>query len=112
MVLRKFSGQKPSQVWITDISRTLLELAKKIFTIENAQYNQLDIRGEFPFDDKSIDLILATMVFNELSNGGMKKALLQCSRVLSADGQCIITILHPAFIESMTKHGDYMLPIV
>ena len=102
-VFRKFSGQQPSQVFITDVSTKMLELAKKHFPVEGAEYRQLDVRGEFPFSDESVDIIMAAMVFNELSRAGLRKALMQCSRVLKHDGRCIVTVLHPAFVRSIAK---------
>jgi SAM-dependent methyltransferase len=102
-VFRKFSGQQPSQVFVTDVSTKMLELAKKHFPVEGAEYRQLDVRGEFPFSDESVDIIMAAMVFNELSRAGLRKALMQCSRVLKHDGRCIVTVLHPAFVRSIAK---------
>ena len=46
---------------------------------------------------------MATMVLNELPKAGLQKALIQCSRVLKYDGQCIITVLHPALIKGIAK---------
>jgi ubiquinone/menaquinone biosynthesis C-methylase UbiE len=103
LVLRYFSGQKPSRIVITDISVKLLNLARKHFQIPDAEYYRLDIRGKFPFNDNSFKLILATMVYNEISINGMQNSLRECRRVLSDTGQFIVTVTHPEFTESLSK---------
>ena len=106
IVCRHFSGQMPSRIFVTDISEKMLELAEKHFFIEGAEYRKLDIRSDFPFNNESIDIILATMVFNELSKAGLQKALSECGRVLKNSGLCIITVLHPAFVKSVARREE------
>ena len=63
----------------------------------------LDVRAKFPFEDGAFDLILATMVFNEVSNSGIKKGLFECQRVLSESGNLLVTVMHPEFIDNLAK---------
>ena len=51
----------------------------------------------------SFDLILATMVFNEVSTGWLKRALKECRRVLRPAGLLLITITHPDFIAGLQR---------
>src|SRR5437879_6741207 len=86
LLLRHFSGQVPSRIVVTDQSRRLLDAAKEHFSIPEAEYHMLDVRRRFPFDDTSFDLVLASMVFNEVGSSDFKRALRECWRVLSSDG--------------------------
>jgi len=106
LAFQKFSGQVPERVIISDTSSKLLAIAKSHFPISNAEYLHLDVRRRFPFDDESFDLILITMVLNEISNGGVKRALNQCHRVIRLDGLLIITVTHPDFIESLDRRNQ------
>lgn len=103
MLMERFSGQPPKRVVITDISSRLLEITQRHFRIDGAEYRQLDIRREFPFGVREFDLILATMVFNEVSDSSLKKALRECRRVLSEAGVLLFTVTHPQFVESLRK---------
>ncbi len=103
MVSRHFSGQVPSGIVITDYSGELLEIAAKHFRIPEAEYQTLDIRRRFPFDEDSFDIIIASMVFNEISNKDFKAALQECYRVLTGRGVCLITVTHPDFIFNLQK---------
>jgi len=103
LVLRRFSGQGPSAIVITDQSAKLLDIARKQFRIEGAEYRVLDVRGTFPFKDSDFDLLLATMMFNEVPTGGFARALNECRRVLSPNGLFLLTVAHPAFVENLRK---------
>lgn len=103
LALARFSGQIPGRIVITDGSARLLAIAETHFPIPGAEYMQLDVRSRFPFEEASFDLILATMVFNEVSTGGLRRALLECRRVLQPAGVLLITITHPAFVDSLDR---------
>ena len=68
-----------------------------------AEYQVLDIREPYPFSQRTFDLILATMVFNEITVGGLRVALSECRRVLKNRGQLIATVAHPVFVRSLSK---------
>ena len=78
LALERYSGQVPERLVITDGSSRLLAIAETHFKIPGAQYLQLDVRSPFPFEDAGFDLILATMIFNEVSTGGLRRALIEC----------------------------------
>ncbi len=105
LVLQRFSGRIPSELVITDISKKLLEIAQKHFRVPYAKYLCLDVRRPFRFRDHSFDYIIATMLFNEISNNGLRNALLECKRVLKESGRGIITVLHPSFVDDLKKRG-------
>ena len=105
LMMKYFSGQKPKKIVITDQSEKLLKIAQKNFPNAIAQYLPLDIRGQFPFDSNEYDIILATMIFNEVSKGGLFRALKECNRVLSDKGKMIATVLHPDFITNLDRRG-------
>jgi ubiquinone/menaquinone biosynthesis C-methylase UbiE len=106
LLLRRFSGQKPARLVVTDQSGELLELAQHHFSVPEAEYKLLDVRSAFQFPDNTFDLILATMVFNEVSPAGLRKALEECYRVLKENGQLLVTVTHPAFVESLAKRSQ------
>ena len=105
MVLRRFSGQVPSAIVVTDQSSRLLEIAEKHFRIPEATYQLLDVRRRFPFDESHFDLILASMVFNELSSGHFKRALQESLRVLSPGGLFLMSVIHPDFVRGLQMRG-------
>ncbi len=105
LVLRRFSGQVPAAITITDQSQRLLEIAKKHFRIPAAVYETLDVRQPFPFADNQFDLILASMVFNEVPTGGFQKALKECKRVLSSQGLFLMAVVHPSFVSNLQKRN-------
>jgi SAM-dependent methyltransferase len=105
MVLRRFSGQVPSGVVVTDESRQLLEIAQRHFRIPDAKYQYLNVAEPFPFADGPFDLIIASMLLNEVPARGFKNALSECRRVLSPDGLLLIAVTHPDFIAGLRKRG-------
>ena len=100
---RHFSGQSPDRLVISDQSKKLLAIASSTFTIPGAEYQELDVRAPFPCAENSFDLILATMIFNEVSTAGMKRALGECNRVLRLEGSLLVTVTHPDFIASLNR---------
>jgi SAM-dependent methyltransferase len=105
LVLRRFSGQIPSSITITDCSDQLLKIAQKEFFIPGAHYQRLDIRSPFPFENNRFDIILASMVFNEIPPQGFDNALRECYRTLSDGGLLLIAVTHPDFIDGLHKRG-------
>ena len=105
LVLKKFSGQRASHIIISDQSISLLNIAQKSFKINDAEYLQLDVRSSFPFSDSSFDLVLATMIFNEISTSSLKNALKEINRILKESCRLLATITHPQFIRRLNKEG-------
>jgi ubiquinone/menaquinone biosynthesis C-methylase UbiE len=106
LVLRRFSGQIPSRIVITDHSPALLNIARRSFRIPDAEYQLVDVRAPFPFAKESFDLILANMIFNELPTPILRPALRECQRVLSPGGRLLATVIHPAFVKSLARRGQ------
>ena len=105
LAMKRFSGQIPRRLVISDASQRLLDIAQTSFAIPDAEYMCLDIRKPLPFAANSFDLILATMVFNEINTSGLNAAFEQFSRVLRTPGRIIATVTHPDFIESLSRRG-------
>lgn len=103
LVLQKFSGKKPARLVISDTSSKLVEIAQKNFRIADAEYRVLNVVKPFPFAGQAFDCILATMLFNEVSTPGLRKALAECDRVLSPGGRLLITVSHPDFVNGLRK---------
>ena len=105
LVLRRFSGQVPSSITVTDLSPRLLEIAQRHFRMPDAGYQVLDVRKPLPFDDGQFDLVIASMLFNEVPSRDFRNALSECYRVLSSAGLLLIAVTHPDFIDSLRKRG-------
>ena len=105
LVLRRFSGRHPSRIVITDQSNRLLEIARRHLRVTDAEYQPLDVGDAFPFPDKSFDLIIASMLFNEIPRRIFKNALKECNRVLSDRGLFLMAVTHPSFVNSLRKRG-------
>ena len=106
LVMRRYSGQSPTRLVITDQSKRQLEFAQKYCMVNGAEYTELDVRNEFPFRSATFDLIIATMVFNEISKRHVDSSIGECRRVLCAGGQLLVTVIHPDFVASLNKRGE------
>jgi SAM-dependent methyltransferase len=105
LVLHRFSGQVPASITVTDQSQRLLDLAQRHFQLPNARYECLDVSQPFPFADRQFDIVIASMLFNEVPARGFRKALRECHRVLAGDGQLLIAVTHPDFITRLRERG-------
>ncbi len=105
MMTRK-SGERPARLVVTDAAGALLRIAEQCFRVRVAEYRQLDARRPYPFESGTFDLILATMVFNELGDAGLRAALAECTRVLGSTGRLLATVLHPDFVERLKENGQ------
>lgn len=105
LMLKIFSGQVPSRIVVSDYSEAQLKTAIKYFRVLYAEYMKFNICLPFPFDENEFDIILSTMVFNEVSRKGLKLAFKECSRVLKNQGVLIATVLHPEFIDRLDQQG-------
>jgi SAM-dependent methyltransferase len=104
-VLERFSGQTPERLVISGISSQLLSIAETHFYLPLAEYLRLDIRSHFTFPAGEFDLVVATMVFNELTNAGARRGLSEIHRVLSSEGVLLLSATHPDFIHSLDRRG-------
>ena len=106
LLLRARSGQIPRRIVVTDSSAALLRIAEGEFQVASAIYQQLDVRSGFPFSTKSFDLVIAVMLFNELSDGAVRRALSECSRVLTDSGRLVGAVIHSDFVTSLNRRGE------
>lgn len=105
LLRRRFSGQTPRRMILSDQSQALLDIAQTDFRVADAEYQRIDVQEPLPFADASVDLILATMLLNELPTTYARLALAECARVLRAGGQLLAAIPHPAFVHALAKKG-------
>ncbi|HEU5344784.1 MAG TPA: class I SAM-dependent methyltransferase [Ktedonobacterales bacterium] len=105
IMLRRFSGQQPARLVISDQSQAQLDTAQTTFFLQDAEYAQLDVQQTFPFADASFDLILAIMLLNELTNTALRAALCESRRVLAPGGRLLAAVPHPAFIHALARKG-------
>jgi SAM-dependent methyltransferase len=105
LLLKRYSGQAPRRLVVSDQSQPLLDIAQGAFYLDGAEYLRLDVHDTFPFTGASFDLILASMLFNELTRSGLEHALQEAHRVLATDGRLIAAVVHPAFVTALTKKG-------
>ena len=105
LLLRRYSGQTPARLVISDQAQSLVDIARSTFHIENAEYLTLDVQDALPFADGSFDLILATMVFNELPLSAVRHAARECHRMLAPGGRLLATMVHPALVHALAKRG-------
>jgi len=118
LVMRRFSGQQPAGIVITDASEKLLKIAQRHFNIPGAAYERLDVCKPFSLSGNSFDIIIASMIFNELPPYCFINAINECYRVLKIDGLLLMAVIHPSFIQSLqkreqlisTKNGPLAMP--
>src|SRR5207237_8969966 len=84
-------------------SRQLLQIAQGHFRITNATYQCLDVCKPFPFVNQHFDIIIASMIFNEVPAYCLKHALQEYYRVMNNTGVLLMTVLHPAFIARLQQ---------
>ena len=105
LLLRRFSGQRPARLIISDQSQAQLDIARSTFGIDGAEYLQLDVQDDFPLPDASIDLTLAIMLLNELPTSALQAALRESKRVLRPGGLLLSAVPHPTFVHALAKKG-------
>jgi len=105
LMLRRFSGQSPARLLITDQSQKLLAIAQAQHHADNAEYLALDVQQPFPLEDTTIELVLASMLLNELTTSGLQNALHECARVLRPGGRLLAAVPHPALVHALAKKG-------
>jgi SAM-dependent methyltransferase len=105
LLLRRFSGQRPGRLVISDQSQAQLETARSTFGIDGAEYLSIDVQDAFPFPDATFDCILAIMVLNELPTSALQAAMREGHRVLRPGGRLLAAVPHPAFVHALAKKG-------
>ena len=105
LLLRGRAGQAPARVVVSDQSARLLAIARRHFRVPSAEYQVMDAAEPFPFGDGRFDLLLATMIFNDLAAPAFRNALADCRRVLARGGLFLMSVLHPDFVSSLLHGG-------
>lgn len=105
LLLRRFSGQQPARLVISDQSQAQLNTTQSTFGIDGAEYLLLDVQDTFTFPDASFDCILAIMVLNELPTSALETAMRESRRVLRSGGYLLAAVPHPVFVHALAKKG-------
>ncbi len=105
LLMRRFSGQRPARLIISDQAQSQLDIARAEFRVDGAEYLPLDVQDAFPFPGASFDLILAIMLLNELTTTGLTASLRECRRILAPGGRLLAAVAHPAFVHALAKKG-------
>jgi len=108
--VRKRGGEAPARWAITDVSARLVEIARRDHFLEGAEYLVLDAARAYPFESGSFDLVLATMLFNEMPTPRLARALTSVRRVLIDGGALLATFLHPRFVRDLDRRGKLRPP--
>lgn len=106
LLLRRFGGQPPARLVISDQSRALLDIAQTTFRVDSAEYLPLDVQEAFPFADAAFDLVLAVMLFNELPTSSLQFAASECERVLKPGGQLLAVVAHPDLVHALGRKAQ------
>ena len=103
----KLMAEYGANVIATDISKSQIELAKKINSHKNILY---EVGGETilqKFDNNLFDVILMNMVFPSLDGTEQAEYIIkEIGRILKTNGTLIISILHPLFLHPIQKVND------
>ena len=97
---------KPQRTVSSDISKRLVRMAAARDRGGRAGHVVMDAARRFPFAPRAFDLVLAVMLFNELSNRALRTALGEISRVMSPSGHLVGAALHPRFVHSLERRGE------
>ncbi|MBI3272568.1 MAG: class I SAM-dependent methyltransferase [Planctomycetes bacterium] len=106
LLARHRRGRRPARMVISDVSAALLEIARTERPVVDAEYLCLNGAGPYPFEPVTFDVVLATMVFQEIGDEELVRALGECGRVLKPGGQLLMTVLHPRFVHSLDRRGE------
>jgi SAM-dependent methyltransferase len=110
LLQRRRSGQQLRRLVVTDVSGSLLRLAQQTFPVASAEYRQMDARRPYPFEPGTFDLVIATMVLNEIRDSDLAAALSECARVLLDGGRLLASVTHPDFVTSLERQGKIKEP--
>lgn len=105
MLADRHPDQVPA-VWIvSEASGALLRIAQEELRVPHATYLQIDVRRNLPFASHTFDLVVASMMFNELPDAVLEWTVAECERVLDASGRLLTAIVHPEFVAHLQSAG-------
>jgi ubiquinone/menaquinone biosynthesis C-methylase UbiE len=89
----RYLAEHARSVVALDFSTGMLEQARCNLQAANVRFVQQDIRLKWSVDDRSIDLIICTLVLEHIEN--LRHIFSEAARVLRAGGEFLIYELHP-----------------
>jgi ubiquinone/menaquinone biosynthesis C-methylase UbiE len=87
--------KKPKKVIGIDISKYLVEIAKREIISENVEFYQMDLTKKLNFRNNFFDVIVSYNVLQEIKD--ISTPLREMKRVLKKGGKLIISITHPLY---------------
>jgi len=87
--------KNPKKVIGIDISRWLIDIAKKEIKVKNVEFYQMNLRKRLNFRDNVFDVIVSYNVLQEIKD--ISIPLREMTRVLKKRGKLIISIIHPLY---------------
>jgi SAM-dependent methyltransferase len=97
---RMVAAMGAGQVIGVDRSRMMITTAMAIDPDSNVQYYELPDNTLTPLSDRSVDIVVANMVFMMApSKADLAQSFAEIHRVLRTGGRFIYSITHPAFID-------------
>lgn len=87
--------KKPEKVIGIDISKFLLDIAKKEIKEKNVEFYQMDLRKKLNFKDNFFDVVVSYNVLQEIKD--ISTPLREMRRTLKKNGKMIISITHPLY---------------
>lgn len=109
-LMRRLADRYPEhrfeRLVISDQARPLVDLARRHFPIEGAEYRVIDLSHALPFDDDSFDFVVADMVLHELNTAMLRRALGELRRVLRPGGRLLGSVFHPRYVDALARSGQ------
>ena len=105
LLVDRYPGQPPDRLVISDQARPLVDLARRHFPVEGAEYRVVDLCHDLPFGDDSFDYIVADMVLHELHTAALRRSLAELRRILRPGGQVIGSVYHPRYVDALARAG-------
>lgn len=102
----KLLSEIASSVHALDFSSGMLEMArKKLNNKDNVKFIIADIRQKWPFDDKSAEVIICSLVLEHIKN--LEFIFSEANRILMNSGEFFISEYHP-YKQYQGKKANYM----
>jgi len=87
--------KNPKKVIGIDISKWLIDIAKKEIKTKNVEFYQMDLTKKLKFKDNFFDVIISYNILQEIRN--ISTPFKEMARVLKRRGKLIISITHPLY---------------
>jgi len=87
--------KNPKKIIGIDISKWLLEYAKKSIKSQKVEFYQMDLRKKLNFKDDFFDVVVSYNVLQEIKD--ISTPLKEMTRVLKPRGKMVISVVHPLY---------------